>query len=296
MLRLNLLATGAACLALFLSLPTRADVPPPPVNQDIGMEDIEIGDLTEADCRVCHPTGVPDRHHGLYNTPVPDPSLVPYPQFNTPDGAGGFLYSCLSCHSDNFVLERDCLVCHNAGSPHHTTPAAQAGDCVSCHGDLVDNMDDGHYIPSYAPSLVTPDTGDEGTGEPLNSRDTNAGGCAYCHDDDGLPTPVILTHRGTHHYVRDSGSFPCSWCHDFGLPDEEQIRVCEGCHGPAGKGNPGAKFPALSGQHAKYVEIQLNAFKTGERDNDVAKMMRNTAANMDAQEIKAVASYIQGLH
>ena len=74
------------------------------------------------------------------------------------------------------------------------------------------------------------------------------------------------------------------------------VAACIGCHGPAGKGNPGAKFPALSGQHAKYVEIQLNAFKTGERDNDVAKMMRNTAANMDAQEIKAVASYIQGLH
>jgi len=52
----------------------------------------------------------------------------------------------------------------------------------------------------------------------------------------------------------------------------------------------------LSGQHAKYVETQLNTFKAGERNNDAARMMRNTAGNMNDQEIKAVASYIQGLH
>jgi cytochrome c553 len=74
------------------------------------------------------------------------------------------------------------------------------------------------------------------------------------------------------------------------------VAACIGCHGPAGKGNPGAKFPALSGQHAKYVETQLYAFKTGERNNDAAKMMRSIAGNMNEQEIKAVASYIQGLH
>jgi cytochrome c553 len=74
------------------------------------------------------------------------------------------------------------------------------------------------------------------------------------------------------------------------------VAACIGCHGPGGRGNPAATFPALSGQHAKYVEGQLNAFKAGERNNDVAKMMRDTASNMSEQEIKAVASYIQGLH
>jgi len=74
------------------------------------------------------------------------------------------------------------------------------------------------------------------------------------------------------------------------------VAACIGCHGPAGKGNPAALFPALSGQHAKYVETQLHAFKAGERDNDAAKMMRNTASSMTEEEIKAVASYIQGVH
>jgi cytochrome c553 len=74
------------------------------------------------------------------------------------------------------------------------------------------------------------------------------------------------------------------------------VAACSGCHGPAGAGNPAANFPALSGQHAKYVENQLYAFKKGERSNDVNKMMRSTAAKMSDEEIKAVSSYIQGLH
>ena len=74
------------------------------------------------------------------------------------------------------------------------------------------------------------------------------------------------------------------------------VAPCLGCHGPSGAGNPAAKFPALSGQHAKYVENQLGAFKSGARGNDAGKMMRSVAAKMTEKEIKAVASYVQGLH
>lgn len=75
-----------------------------------------------------------------------------------------------------------------------------------------------------------------------------------------------------------------------------KVAACIGCHGPAGDGNPAARFPRLGGQHAKYTENQLHAFKTGERSTDPNKMMRNIAANMSDDEIRAVASYIQGLH
>jgi cytochrome c553 len=74
------------------------------------------------------------------------------------------------------------------------------------------------------------------------------------------------------------------------------VAACIGCHGPAGRGNPAANFPSLSGQHAKYVENQLHAFKNGERSNDANKMMRNTAGKMTDKEIRAVSSYVEGLH
>ncbi|HHH42887.1 MAG TPA: cytochrome c4 [Gammaproteobacteria bacterium] len=74
------------------------------------------------------------------------------------------------------------------------------------------------------------------------------------------------------------------------------VAACIGCHGPTGAGNPAAGFPALSSQHAKYVENQLNAFGSGERSNDAGKMMRTIAGKMTDKEIRAVASYVQGLH
>ena len=74
------------------------------------------------------------------------------------------------------------------------------------------------------------------------------------------------------------------------------VAACLGCHGPSGAGNPAAGFPSLGGQHAKYVATQLHIFKSGERSNDAGKMMRNIVAKMSDEEIKAVSSYIQGLH
>ena len=74
------------------------------------------------------------------------------------------------------------------------------------------------------------------------------------------------------------------------------VAACMSCHGPAGKGDPLAGFPSLSGQHATYTATQLYAFAKGERANDPSQMMRNVAAAMSDAEIEAVASYLQGLH
>lgn len=77
---------------------------------------------------------------------------------------------------------------------------------------------------------------------------------------------------------------------------EDGVAACIACHGPTGAGNPPAKFPRLSGQHATYVEKALNDFKEGIRSNDPNHMMRDIAAKMTSKEIKAVASYVEGLY
>lgn len=72
------------------------------------------------------------------------------------------------------------------------------------------------------------------------------------------------------------------------------VPACAGCHGPTGAGIP-VQFPRLAGQHADYIAAQLHAFRTRDRQNDAAKMMRTIADRMTEQEIKAVANYIAGL-
>jgi cytochrome c553 len=72
------------------------------------------------------------------------------------------------------------------------------------------------------------------------------------------------------------------------------VAACASCHGPNGAGMP-AQYPRLSGQHAEYVEVQLKAFRSGERANDPGSMMRGVAEKLSDREIQAAADYIAGL-
>lgn len=76
------------------------------------------------------------------------------------------------------------------------------------------------------------------------------------------------------------------------------IPACMACHGPDGGGNPGARYPQLTSQHAKYVESRLKAWHEGGTPNDDAhtKIMVTIAQKLDDKDIAAVASYIEGLH
>ena len=76
------------------------------------------------------------------------------------------------------------------------------------------------------------------------------------------------------------------------------VAACIACHGPDGDGNPLAAYPRVSGQHAAYVTKQLNAYASGDRRTDVElnQMMRNVAGQLFEDEIRALASYVQGLN
>lgn len=90
---------------------------------------------------------------------------------------------------------------------------------------------------------------------------------------------------------------------------QKGIPACAACHGPAGKGIPPSKFPALAGQHAVYTQAQMKAFKEAALLNEQtsttdksklvvrpnAPMMMDIAAKMTPREMEAVALYIQGL-
>ncbi len=72
------------------------------------------------------------------------------------------------------------------------------------------------------------------------------------------------------------------------------LPACAACHGPKGSGMP-SQYPRLGAQHASYVVAQLNAYRSGERNNDTNTMMRGVAAKMSNDEIKAVAEYIAAM-
>ena len=73
---------------------------------------------------------------------------------------------------------------------------------------------------------------------------------------------------------------------DFDVP------ACMGCHGPAGNGIE-PTFPRLAGQPAAYISSQLEAYKSGERQN---AMMHKIAFPLTAEQIEQLSIYISGLN
>lgn len=76
----------------------------------------------------------------------------------------------------------------------------------------------------------------------------------------------------------------------------EGVAACLACHGPSGRGNPAAAYPALAGQHAPYAAKQLRDYATGARTSDgKTRVMRDIAERLSQDDIEALASYVQGL-
>jgi len=85
-----------------------------------------------------------------------------------------------------------------------------------------------------------------------------------------------------------------------------QIPACAACHGPLGRGNLAAAYPALRAQHSVYTVKQLQDYLTKNRYRDASDantvyttrnsvMMTTIAARLSPEDIRNLASYLQGL-
>lgn len=243
-----------------------ADIPPPPANQNFGVYDTMMMNYNEALCRGCHNStssplvtgGVPTRHHNLVKTS----GINPYT--NQP-------FQCTDCHphipgGNGVLLDTNCIDCHNGTAfwadsayganvgnfnrPHHNTTQAQTRDCKFCHGASVEDYNDGHYIPTYPVSEITPNA----LYKVYNVTSGRVwGGCLACHAENASANPSIFyTHTiptaiggkyssapsatGTdnvHHteVATITAGADCLWCHgDITTGGVLDIRTCETCH------------------------------------------------------------------
>jgi len=81
------------------------------------------------------------------------------------------------------------------------------------------------------------------------------------------------------------------------------VPACVACHGPVGRGNFAAGYPALRAQQSVYVVKQLNDYASGARYTAAKPatasrnggMMFTIAARLSPEQIRDVASYVQGM-
>jgi len=82
-----------------------------------------------------------------------------------------------------------------------------------------------------------------------------------------------------------------------------EIPACVACHGPVGRGNLDAGYPALRAQQSVYVVKQLNDYASGVRYTGAnaaaasrnGAMMFTIARRLSPEQIRDVASYVQGM-
>ncbi|MFT5259529.1 MAG: cytochrome c553 [Saprospiraceae bacterium] len=72
---------------------------------------------------------------------------------------------------------------------------------------------------------------------------------------------------------------------------EFSVTACTACHGPSGEGMA-PSFPRLAGQHAAYIKSQLNAFKSGDRQN---VMMNSISFTLSEEQVDQLATYLSAL-
>jgi cytochrome c553 len=73
------------------------------------------------------------------------------------------------------------------------------------------------------------------------------------------------------------------------------IPACIACHGPVGRGNSAAAYPALRAQHSQYTQKQLSDYASGARTGANAEVMQTIAKRMTQEDIRNVSSYVQGM-
>ena len=236
-----------------------ASIPPPPVNQNLGIPDGVLNDMTFQTCLGCHgdpanapaPVNIgylPDRHHLRVDTPIETYTASPFPG-DSPDGT----HKCITCHKVDWVADasrplggyfkfaldpteplfRDCLNCHEQkpgiASVHHLTPKAQDAQCPLCHGSLVNFPYGDHYIPDYDISFITPWPGDNYDSSSPSSQfsppvasynDRRKGNCEHCHfSGTDQITGLVIPTNMETHHGTGVGQ-----------PDSGSVHGCDLCH------------------------------------------------------------------
>ena len=186
------------------------------------------------------------------------------------------------------------VACKNFAAGDPAVGQTKSMICSACHG-ADGNSSNGDY-PSLAgqvPGYIAQQLADFKSGVRSN---TIMGGMAQTLTEEDMANldawyssqqPTVYTLADDQLEIAQLGEK----LYRGGYPTK-QVPACMGCHGPTGAGIP-PNFPRLAGQHAKYTETQLLAFKSEQRRSDI---MNPIAFRLSAEQIRALSLYLTALH
>ncbi|HST29146.1 MAG TPA: c-type cytochrome [Rudaea sp.] len=177
-----------------------------------------------------------------------------------------------------------------------TAGQAKSAACAACHGM------DGNSASAQYPKLAGQQAGYIvrqlemfKSGKRVNP--IMAGMVAPLGEQDMRDLAAYFASKASLPGVADAKLVPVGEAYFRSGDAKDGVPACMACHGPGGRGNPGAQYPQLGGQHADYVAARLKAFRDGSAGGDErTRIMEAIAKPLSDAEIGALASYVEGLH
>ena len=168
------------------------------------------------------------------------------------------------------IIGGSCFLCHGAeGESASEVFPRLAGQNAEYIAKQLENFKNGTRKSTAMASMVTE----------LSPADMTALGQFYASRPPHKEAARDTALAGVGRYIYQSGN---KWS---GVPS------CASCHGPGGAGS--TTLPRLAGQHAAYLETQLQQFSKRERNNDNA-VMHTVVEKMTGLEMAAVSEYLSG--
>ncbi len=178
-----------------------------------------------------------------------------------------------------------------------TAGQAKAAVCGACHG-MDGNSSDAQYpkLAGQSEQYIVRQLTDFKAGKrqnpimlgmatPLSTQDMHDVGAYFASKTPlpGVADQALVEKGGTLFRQGDSTR---------GIP------ACMACHSIDGRGNPGAMYPQLTSQHAQYIQATLKAWHDGTTwgVDAQSQIMPAIAKKLDADDISALSSYVEGLH
>ena len=168
------------------------------------------------------------------------------------------------------IIGGSCFLCHGAeGESASEVFPRLAGQNAEYIAKQLENFKSGKRKSTAMASMVTE----------LSPADMTALGQFYASRPPHKEAARDTALAGVGRYIYQSGN---KWS---GVPS------CASCHGPGGAGS--TTLPRLAGQHAAYLDTQLQQFSKRERNNDNA-VMHTVVEKMTGLEMAAVSEYLSG--
>ncbi|MGE8619649.1 MAG: c-type cytochrome [Achromobacter spanius] len=223
-------------------------------------------------------------------TSAPSPSAPPKPATPVP-GRSAQDFSASRPEWEKFLRDADPQAGKQLAA--NGKPAAGVQACVACHGQAGITPTGGIFpnLAGLSSEYLAKQLADFRSGTRIQPL-MNTVARALTEQEIGQLAAYYGTLAGPPMHVGEFGGEAARKL-DVQGDGTRALPACANCHGLRGMGE-GPLLPRLAGQSREYFVDQMNAFRSGSRQNDDVGVMRAFAQRLTDSEIQALAAYYAG--